>query len=118
MGKVAVVTGASRGIGWATAALLMAEGAKVLGVSRTPLDRELPGLEHVLADMTDDSTPSLVADRALSSFGHIDVLVNNAGTGRIRTGYMDVTDEQWRESWGLLFLSVDILIEAGLTQTL
>jgi NAD(P)-dependent dehydrogenase (short-subunit alcohol dehydrogenase family) len=117
-GKVAVVTGASRGIGWATAALLMAEGAKVLGVSRTPLDRELPGLEHVLADMTDDSTPSLVADRALSSFGHIDVLVNNAGSGRIRTGYMDVTDEQWREGWELLFLSVVRMTNSALPSLL
>ena len=68
--------------------------------------------------MTGDATPSLVVDRALSSFGHIDVLVNNAGSGRIRTGYMDVTDEQWRESWELLFLSVVRMTNSALPSLL
>jgi 3-oxoacyl-[acyl-carrier protein] reductase len=76
--KVAIVTGASRGIGWATAALLLEEGAKVIGFSRTALDQQLPGLDHVIGDVTEERTPSRVVERALSSFGRLDVLVNNA----------------------------------------
>jgi NAD(P)-dependent dehydrogenase (short-subunit alcohol dehydrogenase family) len=43
-GKVAIVTGVSRGIGWSTARLLLAEGAHVVGVSRTTPDPEIEGL--------------------------------------------------------------------------
>jgi NAD(P)-dependent dehydrogenase (short-subunit alcohol dehydrogenase family) len=112
--KVAIVTGTSRGIGWATAALLLEEGAKVIGFSRTALDQQLPGLDHVIGDATEETTPSRVVERALSSFGRLDVLVNNAGTGRIRTGYADVAEEQWRGTWELLFLSIVRMTNAAL----
>ena len=92
---------------------------KVVGVSGMLLDPELPGLEHVLADMTEEPTPSLVAEHALSSFGHIDVLVNKRGHGRaFRTGYMDVTDRQWRDSLELLFLSVVRMTNSALPSLL
>jgi len=42
---------------------------------------------------------------ALSVFGTIDVLVNNAAAGPRRAGYESVPDEQWRETWELLFLA-------------
>jgi NAD(P)-dependent dehydrogenase (short-subunit alcohol dehydrogenase family) len=116
--KVAIVTGASRGIGWATAALLLEEGAKVIGFSRTALDQQLPGLDHVIGDVTEETTPSRVVERALSSFGRLDVLVNNAGTGRIRTGYADVAEEEWRGTWELLFLSVVRMTNAALPSLL
>jgi hypothetical protein len=105
-GRVAIVTGVSHGIGWSTANLLLHEGAKVVGISRTLPDRELPGLHHARADVLDDATPARAADHALSEFGRLDVLVNNAGTGRIREGYQGVTNDQWRETFDLLFLSV------------
>ena len=116
--KVAIVTGASRGIGWATAALLLEEGAKVIGFSRTALDQQLPGLDHVIGDVTEERTPLRVAERALSSFGRLDVLVNNAGTGTIRTGYAEVAEEQWQGTWELLFLSVVRMTNAALPSLL
>ena len=58
---------------------------------------------------------------AKSEFGRVDVLVNNAGTGWIREGYEAVSEEAWRSSWELLFLSIlrttnavlPALLEAG-----
>jgi NAD(P)-dependent dehydrogenase (short-subunit alcohol dehydrogenase family) len=116
--KVAIVTGASRGIGWATAALLLEEGSKVIGFSRTALDKQLPGLDNVIGDVIEERTPSRVVERALPSFGRLDVLVNNAGTGRIRTGYADVAEEEWRGTWELLFLSIVRMTNAALPSLL
>lgn len=104
--KVAIVTGVSRGIGLATARRLLDEGARVLSVSRSPPDGALEGLRHVQADLLDAATPGRLVEAALSEFGCVDVLVNNAGTGLIRTGYDDVAEAQWREAWELLFLSI------------
>jgi NAD(P)-dependent dehydrogenase (short-subunit alcohol dehydrogenase family) len=113
-GKVAIVTGVSRGIGYSTASRLLEEGARVVGVSRTAPERDLDGLRHVCADVLDPATPGLVNDVALSEFGKVDVLVNNAGAGWLRAGYEDVLEEQWREAWELLFLSIVRLTTAVL----
>lgn len=79
-GRHALVTGAGRGIGAATARALAAEGARLtlLGRSREPLERlaaEL-GAAVVQADVTDDASLA----RAFADAGPIDILVNNAGT--------------------------------------
>jgi 3-oxoacyl-[acyl-carrier protein] reductase len=85
-GRVAVVTGASRGIGAVTADLLEAEGAQVLRVSRGD------GL-----DVTAPDAAERIAERAP---GPVDILVNNAGTSSVRP-LADVTDEEWYEQWEL-----------------
>jgi len=113
-GKIVIVTGVSRGIGYSTAGRFLAEGARVVGISRTAPERGLNGLRHVQADVLDPATPGLLMDVALSEFGTLDVLVNNAGTGRLRAGYEDVLDEQWREAWELLFLSIVRITTAAL----
>ncbi|NNH71526.1 SDR family oxidoreductase [Nocardia uniformis] len=79
MSGTAVVTGASSGIGKATAAALAARGYQVIGTSRNPdtiaeADR-LPGVEYRALDLTDDHS----IDRFVAGLGAIDVLVNNAG---------------------------------------
>ncbi len=79
-GRVAVVTGASRGIGEATAAILEAEGAQVVRVSRGD------GIDVTAADAADR-----IADRAP---GPVDILVNNAGTSRIAS-LDDVPDDEF-----------------------
>jgi 3-oxoacyl-[acyl-carrier protein] reductase len=85
-GRVAVVTGASRGIGAATAGLLEAEGARVVRVSRSE------GIDVTAAD---------AAERiAALAPGPVDILVNNAGTSMVRA-LDDVTDEEWYEQWEL-----------------
>jgi 3-oxoacyl-[acyl-carrier protein] reductase len=86
-GRTAVVTGASRGIGAATASMLEREGARVLGVSRTS------GI-----DVTDPEAPARIVE-ALGGKAP-DILVNNAGTSYART-LDDLTDEDWYGQWEL-----------------
>jgi NAD(P)-dependent dehydrogenase (short-subunit alcohol dehydrogenase family) len=76
-GRVAVVTGASRGIGAATAASLRAAGARVVRVART-----LPpgtGFMDIPADLTDDRQVTALADRVARELGAPEVVVSNAG---------------------------------------
>jgi len=84
--KVAVVTGASSGIGLETARLLTKSGAKVALASRSKnkleeLSKGLPGSFVVTVDMTDEESVKKMIDRTLEYFGRIDILVNNAGQG-------------------------------------
>lgn len=76
-GRVALVTGASSGIGAAVAAALVARGYRVLGTSRDPekVDRPVAGVEYLALDLTDDASVAACAAAA----GDVDVLVNNAG---------------------------------------
>jgi NAD(P)-dependent dehydrogenase (short-subunit alcohol dehydrogenase family) len=112
-GRVAVVTGASKGIGLAVARTLLQEGARVVATSRrsTP---ELDALDvvHVAADLTDPAAAGLVVARAVEAFGGIDVLVNNAG-GRVRgatlprASFLDADDREWHAVFELnLFAAV------------
>ncbi len=101
-GKVAIVTGASRGIGAAIAAGLAEAGAKVLLVSRTePQPEVIAALEetaqpyaHFAADMSQMSSVPAVVEAALSNFGRIDILVNGAGIVR-RGSVLDCTEADW-----------------------
>jgi len=85
-GKVAIVTGASSGIGLATAKLLAGKGVKVALVSRSQeklekISRELPGSLAVPADMTKNLQISRMITTTRDHFGRIDILINNAGQG-------------------------------------
>ena len=84
-GKAAIVTGSARGIGRATAALLAEHGARVLV---TDLDEDVAreaseGIAGETAvfggDLTQDGVPEAVVQRAVDSFGQLDIVVNNAG---------------------------------------
>ncbi|MEV4615904.1 oxidoreductase [Kitasatospora sp. NPDC049258] len=100
-GKVAVVTGASRGIGLAVTRALVAEGASVLAAARGVTDElaELAGsapVHPVAVDLTEPDGPARLIAEAVARFGGLDVLVNNVGAVRPRTGgFGSVTDEDW-----------------------
>lgn len=83
-GKVVLVTGASEGIGEATARLLAARGAKVAIAARSidklnELTSELDDSFAIQADMTQPESITAMVDTVVEHYGHIDVLVNNAG---------------------------------------
>jgi NAD(P)-dependent dehydrogenase (short-subunit alcohol dehydrogenase family) len=92
-GKVAIVTGASRGIGRAVVARFLAEGAQVLAIQRSPIDdglvRELDpsGASLVFAsvDVRDEDAVEALVGQCVKRFGGVDVLCNNAGVGMART---------------------------------
>lgn len=84
--KVVIVTGASSGIGEATARLLAKQGARVILAARTKdklekLVGELPNSFAVPTDVTIDSDLESLVSKTLKKFGKIDILVNNAGRG-------------------------------------
>src|SRR4051812_37898378 len=107
--KVAIVTGSTRGLGFATARALLAEGCNVTICARGEERiaqavaelRELPGgTERILAIQADVSTDKGVADvvsRTVETFGGLDILVNNVGLGR-GTTIVDTTNSEWREA--------------------
>jgi len=106
-GKVALVTGSTRGIGNAIAAGFAAAGASVIVVgtnqencARVQSEFENKGFNclGVSADMGDtDSIESLV-NKAADRFGQIDILVNNAGIGGKEAPILDITPEEWDQT--------------------
>jgi 3-oxoacyl-[acyl-carrier protein] reductase len=100
-GRVCVVTGASRGIGLATARRLAQEGARVLMVARSEdtlaaAAEAVPGAEWIAADVTDPACAHRIVATATEQLGGLDVLVNNAGFSKnIRLD--DLTEDDWRE---------------------
>lgn len=85
-GKIAIVTGASSGIGLATAKLFAAKGAKVVLAARSKkilaeLEKELPGSLAIPTDLTKPAERKNLIEKTLKKFGRIDILVNNAGRG-------------------------------------
>ena len=80
---VAIVTGASGGIGEATAQALRGAGYRVIGTSRRSPATRLSGVEYLACDVTSDESVQAAVGEALSKAGRIDLLVNNAGVGLV-----------------------------------
>jgi 3-oxoacyl-[acyl-carrier protein] reductase len=96
-GRRCVVTGASRGIGWAACEALAAEGAVVLGVSRSGAAGD--GWEGMALDVTAPDA----ADR-IAAWGMVDALVNNAGIAASKP-LMEEDEAEWNASWELHVLA-------------
>jgi NAD(P)-dependent dehydrogenase (short-subunit alcohol dehydrogenase family) len=100
-GKVAVVTGANKGIGLAITKTLIAEGARVIAGSLST--ENLDGLERVTpvaVDLLAEDGPALLVRTAIDEHGRLDVLVNNVGAVRIRLdGFLATSDEEFE--WAL-----------------
>lgn len=107
-GKVAIVTGASRGIGRSIAQVLAAEGMRLVLVARTreQLDEvasSCPVDSLVLAvDLGDPVAAQAVVSATITRFGQIDVLVNNAGATK-RGDFLELTDMDWNDGFALKF---------------
>ena len=94
-GKVAVVTGAGAGIGLAVCRALAAEGMRVVGASRRDPEEVVDGVEHHRLDLTEAGAVESLVDRAVDRHGSLALLVNNAGAGTIRDGFLSATDDDW-----------------------
>ncbi|WP_166026392.1 SDR family NAD(P)-dependent oxidoreductase [Streptomyces chilikensis] len=102
-GRVYLVTGASTGIGHATARVLAEEGAQVVGVARdiTPLRDLDPNISGHAGDLTRPQTAQEAVQHTLDLFGRLDGLVNNAGALRSREGFLAADDTDWHETFEL-----------------
>jgi 3-oxoacyl-[acyl-carrier protein] reductase len=113
-GRVALVTGASAGIGTGIAKILAAEGAQTVLVARRQnlLDGIAREIETtggkrpivVTADLQDRASAASIAKNVLASCRRVDIVVNNAGASRPLP--VDATDEAWDEAFGVNFTAV------------
>ena len=109
-GRVVVVTGGSRGIGFAAAQALVAEGAHVVVCARgaEQLQRAVEQLriaavngasaEGVIADVSSEAGVATVIDAAVATFGRLDVLVNNVGLAK-GADLESTTDADWQDAF-------------------
>ncbi len=105
--KVAIVTGAGKGIGLAITKMLVDEGAHVVAASRTVdtlagLDRVTP----VAIDLIAPDAPGRLIAAAVEAHGRVDILINNVGAVRLRLeGFLGTSDEEFEWSLQMNFLT-------------
>ena len=105
-GKVAIVTGATGGIGEATAKLFLELGAKVMLVARSPeklaeTKARLDGLgefDGAIADSTDEAATAAAVAKTLERFGGLDILIANAGTEGVLKPVEQLTVEEFNDT--------------------
>lgn len=117
-GKVAIVTGASKGIGRAIAGALAAEGMKlVLAARSSDLLQEVAGSLKTdtlvqAVDLRDPAAAAGLVEAAVGKFGSLDLLVNNAGATK-RGDFMTLTDDEWADGFALKFFGAMRLCRAA-----
>lgn len=112
-GKIAIVSGASRGIGRAIALRLAQDGATLILASRTAADLDKVASEIkdsegkatcVPGDLREPNGSAAVVKAALEAHGAIDILVNNAGATK-RGDFFQLTDADWADGFALKFMA-------------
>lgn len=123
-GKVAIVTGATRGIGAATVRALLEEGASVFGTGRSSASTERARAEHAdvgdrvvfgILDLADEDAPPRVVHEAVEAFGRIDLIINNAASFAYRS-MADLTPSDWLELTQQKLVASSRIIEAARQQ--
>ncbi|MED1470334.1 SDR family oxidoreductase [Bacillus salipaludis] len=123
-GQIAIVTGASRGIGKEIALKLAEQGVKLAlvgsseQVNQTAKELKNKGFSHVLpiqADVSNESDMQGVVRKTIEEYGHIDLLVNNAGVGFFKLTE-EVTVEEWKKVFEVNVQGVFLGIKAVLPQ--
>jgi NAD(P)-dependent dehydrogenase (short-subunit alcohol dehydrogenase family) len=117
-GKVAVVTGASKGIGLAVVRTLADEGALVVAGARTAGTLEgLDGVTPVAVDLSEPGGPESLVEEAVRRHGRVDILVNNVGGVHLRLdGFLATTDSDFEQSFQLNFFSALRATRAAVAQ--
>ncbi len=121
--KVAIVTGASRGIGNAIAAKLAGEGYAIVAVGTSDREKVSANLHniqkagtrfaYVQADVSTDAGRQSIVNCAMEQFGRIDVLVNNAGVApKVRMDILETTEESMDRVLGINLKSTFFLSQA------
>jgi 3-oxoacyl-[acyl-carrier protein] reductase len=112
-GRVALVTGSSRGIGRGIALALATEGCDVMltGRDATALAEVVAAIEKLgrraavaTSDLREEAAPAALAAATERAFGRLDVLVNNAGTTK-RGDFLALTDADWEDGYALKFFA-------------
>ena len=121
--RVAIVTGASAGIGFAVAEELLANGVSVVIAAREPgrlqkaeailRRRENAKVASIAIDVAKPEAATLIVETALKTFGGIDILVNNAGRAHAG-GLMTSSEEDWNEMTGLKLTSMRRICKAAI----
>lgn len=122
--KIALITGSSKGLGYATAQVLLEEGAKVMINSRhqgnidTAIELLLSNKNHhnlsgVSGDVSDKKTCRVLVEKTIRNFGGLDILITNSG-GPSPGSFNELSTKQWEEAIDLSFMSHLNLIKNSL----
>lgn len=120
-GKIAIVTGASRGIGRAIAIRLAQDGAATVLAARTEGDLSKVASEiktgggkatPVAGDLRDPQVPAALVKATIGTYGSIDIVVNNAGATK-RGDFFELSDADWADGFALKFLGAVRLTRAA-----
>jgi 2-dehydro-3-deoxy-D-gluconate 5-dehydrogenase len=117
-GKVAIVTGCSRGLGQGMALGLAEAGADIVGVASSSLEHARVGVEDlgrrflgIQADLSETKVSEEIVVRTIAEFGKVDILINNAGIIR-RADAVDFTEKDWDDVLNVNLKTVFFLSQA------